>query len=375
MAPASFSSLPPELISKICSDPDLMKKDLVALRLTSKAQGIHASATQTFGKRYFTGVSLLYTEYSLETFVKVCGHPIFGPGIRRVELSCTHFDVDAFNLYLKDLVDCDYTRKEIYHQIHLLDARCDAEKSFKVSDARALLEKAFTHLKKSDHSLTIALSTGEYTSIGRSRIFAPDLDSEHFYADVPFSLDLLLGSARQSGCKVSELDIAVAARRFFHNSHNDSSYHVSDLMDSISNLSLELCFVNDYEDDEPRDFTLWMGDLLSYGTDIKMLRLQDLYMSQKAMTGLVESLGSSLRRLTIGCCDVIGSWREVLVSIQQNSSSLDYLQIYDGRIPWLRKGERYEGTAAVQSGLEKMLQVEQDAPAAEMGSDDENDDD
>jgi hypothetical protein len=69
--PASFSSLPPELVTKICGDSDLDNKDLAALRLTSKSQGIHASATKAFAKRYFTDVLLLWNKYSLETLDKI----------------------------------------------------------------------------------------------------------------------------------------------------------------------------------------------------------------------------------------------------------------------------------------------------------------
>ncbi|KAG9663903.1 hypothetical protein KCU95_g7668, partial [Aureobasidium melanogenum] len=286
MAPASFSSLPPELVSMICSDPGLEKKDLIALRLTSKSGHIHASATKAFGKLCFTDVPLIYTRYSLETFVKICGHPVFGPCIRKVKLSCIRFDSHNFN-----------------------------------------------------------------------------------------------------GCRVPKLEIAVAARRFSH----DSDYDLSDLMHSISEVELELTFINDYGDDEPRDFILWIRDLLSHGTSIKSLEfcpmifddydnrkiepffqvisrlplekldLHDFSMSQKAMTDLLESLGSTLRCLAITCCDMAGSWREVVVSIQQNCSQLDYLQISDGRTPWLRSWKAYEGTTAVRSGLEKMLRAEQGA--------------
>lgn len=385
--PASFSSLPPELVSKICSDPSLKKKDLIALRRTSKAQGIHASATKACGKRYFTDISLLYTEYSLETFVKICGHPVFGPGIRRVELSCTRFDTNSFDLYVKTLVDCGYTRKDLVHEVQLLSARCDAENLVKFSDANVLLQRAFGHLANSGHSLTIGVTTNEYRAIGRSRIFMPDDSGKHFYADVPSALNLLLGSAKQSDCKVSELDIAVASCHFYQ----DNDYDLSDLMHSISKVSLELVLIDDYGDDEPRDFILWMQDLLSHGTEIRVLELcvmifdddddqkiepffrvishlpleelslQDLFMNQKAMTGLMESLGSTLRRLTTCCCHMAGSWREVLLSMQNNSSQLDYLSVSDPRIPWLNPWKAYKGTTAVRTGLEEMLQAEQDA--------------
>lgn len=104
---------------------------------------------------------------------------------------------------------------------------------------------------------------------------------------------------------------------------------------------------------------------------LEKLDLHDFSMSQKAMTDLLESLGSTLRRLSIGCCDMTGTWREVVVSIQQNCSQLDYLQIFDGRTTWLRPWKAYEGTTAVRSGLEELLQAEQDA--AEEDSNDESD--
>ncbi|KAH0362926.1 hypothetical protein KCU65_g7735, partial [Aureobasidium melanogenum] len=403
MAPASFSSLPPELVSKICSDPGLEKKDLIALRFTSKAQGIYVSATKAFGKRYFAEISLLYTKYSLETFVKICGHPIFGPGIRRVELSCSRFKRGSFNKYVKTLADCGYPRERLVHEVQRLSARCDAEKSLKVHDAKALLQRAFAYLAKSNHSLTIRVLTGEDNAIGGSQIFPADDESKYFYTDVPFALNLLLGAARQSGCKAPKLDILVASRRFSHKSNCELSY----FMHMISEISFELVLIEDYGDDEPRGFILWIRDLLSYGINIKALdlfeyilddgddrkiepilqvvsrlpledlRLRDLNLNQKTMTDLVKSLGSTLRRLTIGCCDMVGSWKEVLICIQQNAPQLDYFQMYDSRITWLRSCRGpYEGTTAVQSGLEKMLQAEQDAAAAaaQEDPDDESDD-
>ncbi|KAG9697414.1 hypothetical protein KCU95_g3733, partial [Aureobasidium melanogenum] len=397
MAPASFSSLPPELVSKICSDTGLKKKDLIALRLTSKVQGIHASATKAFGKLCFTVVPLVYTRYSLETFVKICGHPIFGPCVREVKLSCMRFDSHDFGSFVKIMVEWGYPRERLLNEVQLLAARCDEEDLFYTSDAKVLLERAFAHLSESDHSLTIVISPDEYEALGASRIFGSEERDEYFYADVPFTLNLLLGSAKRAGCRVPKLNIAVAARRFSH----DSDYDLSYLMHSISELKLELTFVDQYGDGEPRGFIRWIRDLLSQGTSIKSLKLclmifdnddnrkiqpffqiisrlplevlslQCLYISQKAMADLLESLGSILRRLDIGCCNVVGSWVQVLVSIQQNCSQLDYLQIFNSGKAWLRPWKAYEGTTAVRSGLEERLKAEQDAAEDSAESDDE----
>jgi hypothetical protein len=56
--PTAFSSLLPELVTKICKDRGLPKKDLIALRLTSKSQGIHLFASEEFAKRYFKNIPL-----------------------------------------------------------------------------------------------------------------------------------------------------------------------------------------------------------------------------------------------------------------------------------------------------------------------------
>ncbi|KAG9522950.1 hypothetical protein KCU93_g6765, partial [Aureobasidium melanogenum] len=383
--PASFSSLPPELVSRICSDPGLKKEDLIALRFTSKSGHIHASATKAFGKLCFTQVPLLYTEYSLETFLKICSHSVFGPGIRTVELSCNRFDVGSFGPFVKDLVDCDYMLKDLVDQIQLLSARCDAEGLFDVSRARALLERAFAHLANSHHSLTICVSTSENPAIGCRRIFQQNFESPRFYADVPSALTLLLESAKQSGCKTPKLDIKTRSHRFSHG----RDYDLSNLMHSISDVSLELILTHRSGLDEYRDFLLWMKDLLSHATNMKILkarqmdfderfdgglaqvisqlpleelRLVDTRMTQKAMIDLSRNLGSTLRRLTISCCDISGSWGEILVSIQQNCDQLNYFFISAKDLSWLRYPttyRTYEGTTAVRLGLEGLVQAEQ----------------
>ncbi|KAK6004771.1 hypothetical protein QM012_008633 [Aureobasidium pullulans] len=89
---ASLSSLPPELSSKIYHDPGLGQEDLVNLRLTSRIGRVHASATKALAKLCFTEVSLALTKHSLESLVEICQHPVFGPNIRKVQLSCVHVD-------------------------------------------------------------------------------------------------------------------------------------------------------------------------------------------------------------------------------------------------------------------------------------------
>jgi hypothetical protein len=178
--PASFSSLPPELVAKICTDPDLDKDDLVALRLTSKTQGVHASATKTFAKRYFTDVLLLWSEYSLETFVKICQHPVFGSSIHRIQLSCAHYDQDDFDQIVNGLrVKC-HTPRYFLQQIQRLCERYDAEQ-YDRSQVTALLDQAFGLLAESNHSFVLAVSTMEEKSLGASKIWTTSSTrTDHF---------------------------------------------------------------------------------------------------------------------------------------------------------------------------------------------------
>ncbi|CAD0109440.1 unnamed protein product [Aureobasidium uvarum] len=359
---ASFSSLPPD-----------------------KSQGIHASATKAFGKLCFSVVPLLYTQYSLETFVKICGHPIFGSCVRRVGLSHTRFDPDDFDSLVQEMASWRLTRKELVQTVQLLSARCDAEEFLVAHDVNSLLEQAFYQLAKFNHSLTITISPNEFASIGRREIYLPDEDTQYFYADVPFTSSVVLQSAKRAGCRVSKLDIAVASLRFCR----DTDYDLSALMSSVSELSLELTLIQGGP--EPQDFIQWIKNLLFGSTDVKNLdvccmifddldhhkfdpfgqlisrlpleelSLSDIEISQQTMTNLVENLGPTLRRLCICSCDLDGSWKEVLVALQQYALQLENLQISGSRQPWPDTLVVSRGITGVRLAIDKMLRVEQRA--------------
>ncbi|KAG9604109.1 hypothetical protein KCU77_g3705, partial [Aureobasidium melanogenum] len=103
--PTSFSSLPPELVTKICCDSTFEKEDLIALRLTSKSQGIHLSASKEFARRYLKDIKLVYTRHSLQAFMEICKHPVYGSAVQEVQLSYARFLPDCFEQESKDLFD------------------------------------------------------------------------------------------------------------------------------------------------------------------------------------------------------------------------------------------------------------------------------
>ncbi|KAH0028178.1 hypothetical protein KCU78_g3716, partial [Aureobasidium melanogenum] len=383
MAPASFSSLPPELVSKICSDPGLEKKDLIALRLTSKAQGIHASATKAFGKYCFTVIPLLYNKYSLETFVKICQHHIFGSCVRNVQLSCARIDPDHFHDLLTDIVYDGGSRKAVMRKAKRLAARCDSAETFAADVARSLLDQAFYQLAMSNHDLKITVSTEESGSLGYRKVFALNPECYSFYADIPSTVGHLLSSAQRAGCKVPVVNIIGTARTF----KDSSVLGLADLFHSISELSLELAFIMDHGEPEPRDLIHWMKHILLSCNNLKSLelslalsesdsfsnldgfsesishmsletlRLSNMSTNQRSMTKLMIALGPTLRCLIVKNCFISGSWKEILVSIQQYAVQLDYFEFEDG-VP-LPSGTKitYDGASAIRSGFEKMLQA------------------
>lgn len=77
-----LSTLPNEIISQIFSLPILGKRDLAALRLSSKH--INALASRDFGKRYFESVHSFVSKQSLVALRDICQHPLLGPWVRNI---------------------------------------------------------------------------------------------------------------------------------------------------------------------------------------------------------------------------------------------------------------------------------------------------
>jgi hypothetical protein len=194
----------------MCTDPDLDKEDLVALRLTSKAQGIHASATKAFAQRYFTDVLLLWSKYSLETFVKICQHPVFGSSIRRIQLSCARYSEGEFEESVQELLDENPGRCELVVMIQELAKRCDHDhEQFDPARVDALLDQAFGHLAKSNGSFVLAVSADEEKSLGRNKVMRPQMESYGWWADTYPTLEYLLFAANRNSLQIRKIEIDV----------------------------------------------------------------------------------------------------------------------------------------------------------------------
>jgi hypothetical protein len=384
--PASFSSLPPELVAKICNDPDLDKEDLIALRLTSKTQGVHASATKTFAKRYFTDVLLLWSKYSLETFVKICQHPVFGSSIRKVQLSCARYEEAEFEDSVQELLGQNHERCELLRMIQQLGERCDHDhEQFDSERVEALLDQAFGHLAKLDNCFVLAVAADEENSLGRSKVLGPQMGSGGWWADPYSALEYLILAADRSSLEIRKIEVDVdAASECELDSHSFVFRAWKDLRSvrSISEPAIDLWVtpgLNRY-----RDFGM-VQTLLSLPVHLKRLRicsnifaeddkfrplaelisrlpleelhLDSLHMDRDAMTDMLEGFGPTLRRLEISDCAITGSWMQILLSIQQHALQPGHLHIKDTARDWMGSSMVYNSVTDVRSGLIRLLQI------------------
>jgi hypothetical protein len=83
-------------------------------------------------------------------------------------------------------------------------------------------------------------------------------------------------------------------------------------------------------------------------------------MRQDIMTDLLEELGPTLRRLKLSECNIVGSWKQILLSIQQHTLQLDDLHISGTKRSWLKETVKYKGIFNVRLGLARLLQERED---------------
>jgi hypothetical protein len=382
--PASFSSLPPELVAEICGDSGLEKKDLVALRLTSKSQGIHASATKTFARRYFTDVLLLWSKYSLETFVDISQHPVFGPTIRKIQLSCARYSEGEFGESVQELLDEGHARRELVVMIQELAKRCDHDhEQFDPERVGVLLDQAFDHLARSNNSFVLAVSADEEKSLGRNKILGPRMESHGWWADPYSALSYLLSAANRSSLQIRKIEIDVEADLECDlDSHSWVFEEWKDLKSvrSISELTIDLRVSLDHNVLEgfgmvqsllslavhlkalhirsniftPNDTKFrTLAELISR-LPLEELHLTRLEMKPDIMIGMLENLGPTLCRLKILNCNITGSWKRILLSIQQHALQLDRLHI--GRNHYAFKRPMvYQGVTEVRLGVAECI--------------------
>jgi hypothetical protein len=101
-----------------------------------------------------------------------------------------------------------------------------------------------------------------------------------------------------------------------------------------------------------------LAELISH-LPLEELLLDSVTMHRDVMTDMLEGLGSTLRRLEITDCYIFGSWKQILLSIQQHAAKLEKLNISTIWRSWFEGSVEYEGIDGVRSGVEKLLQARQ----------------
>lgn len=386
--PASFSSLPPELVTKICQDSVLGKQDLIALRLTSKSHGIHLSASKEFAKRYFNTIRLIYTRYSLQAFADICKHPIFGPAVRAVQLSYVRFLPDSFEEESKSLLHGYYgktksqKRTEYLDNIRLLVNRCEQQEDLNhTNNAEDLLTAAFTALSHWDHSLHISVDSDEACALGQKRTYSTDNPAEkaNWQLDVLGTVDLLCRTATLNKCVIQRLQIKGDP---WGNLVNDTTltlgalaqipelefnFWCPDDMDIVNVSALRGVVIKLLENAvglKTLDIASVFTDGHQYYLDrifsiMPTLRLEKLRLKHVDLDRYkpFEERMDTLRRLVLVNCDIAGSLKNFLLVIQKNLPQLEYCFLSDISRSWISgKSVKFNGAQEVKDGLNKLIQ-------------------
>jgi hypothetical protein len=390
--PASFSSLPPELVTKICHDTVLEKGDLIALRLTSKSQGIHLSATREFAKRYFKEILLVYTRYSLQAFVEICRHHIFGSVVRKVGLSYTRFLPECFEDEGKKLLDRSWSgtrpllRRKVLNDIRLLADRCDEEDDLNRSDdARDLLAAAFTALSRWDHPLKLGVTSLESGALGRHRIHVHRLGGyTHWECVLIDTVALLSHAATFSNRVLQTLRIQgdIWDIRDLETPYSWTPFRRLSSSNSLSALSvlpeLELDLgAEQVDSSQIAELGRMLVGLLRNATSLKILHLKNLRHSHDYVflhdvfsaisTMALEKLtlsavdldqymfkgrNESLRHLELNGCDFVSG--NSLLSVQKHFPRLDYFLLMDPG--WLGGSVVLKGARVVKDGINNLIE-------------------
>ncbi|KEQ69397.1 hypothetical protein M436DRAFT_85682 [Aureobasidium namibiae CBS 147.97] len=389
--PTSFSSLPPELVDKICRNSTLEKEDLIALRLTSKSHGIHLSASKEFAKRYFTDISLIYSRYSLQTFAEVCRHSVFGSAVRKVQLSYARFMPEFLGEESKDLFERlrlgarSRGRFEYLDNIRLLVNRCDEEEDLQNSgDAEGLLAAAFTALCHWHHPLELVVSSSETRALGLNRVYSPNImHSTHWKCHIFGTIALLCRAATLSRCVVQKLKIWGDIWDNLVDSSADSLSVLAQLPEleldtwcpsgpdtphiprlenmvinmlndavSLKELHLGSLCVNRYHKCLRRIFLV-----------LSTMKLEKLTLSGIDLDGFepfLEKRIESLRHLEMDQCELWdGSLKNVLISVQENLPRLEYFLVHGISRPWINQKIELKGVQGVHDGINKLIQTRQ----------------
>ncbi|TIA31228.1 hypothetical protein D6C78_09075 [Aureobasidium pullulans] len=213
-------SLPNEVITMICTDDEISAKDMCAIRLTCKE--LRAIVEKDFAKRYFQDPFVMMTRESLQALVDICKHPVFGPHVRKVQLSNRRFNADMLPYLGSKMTeaskirhahdDMDLVRGELQALMDLVYAQWTLTKS---GDALKLLTEAFKILGTTGKPIALASQQHNLGShpIGFTNspfdVHPTDPNERNPTSAMYPTLEILSNAAQAGNCSVAELEAGV----------------------------------------------------------------------------------------------------------------------------------------------------------------------
>ncbi|THW33551.1 hypothetical protein D6D21_09949 [Aureobasidium pullulans] len=214
-------SLPNEVLTMICTDDEISAKDMCAIRLTCKE--LRAIVEKDFAKRYFQDPFVMMTRESLQALVDICKHPVFGPHVRKVQLSNRRFNADLLPDLAEEMAeasiegrqadnDMQLVRGKLQSLMDLVYARWTLTES---GDALKLLTEAFKVLGRTEKPIALASQQHNLGShpIGFTNspfdVHPTDPNERTPTSAMYPTLEILLNAAQAGNCSVAELEVGV----------------------------------------------------------------------------------------------------------------------------------------------------------------------
>ncbi|THX40266.1 hypothetical protein D6D10_03655 [Aureobasidium pullulans] len=356
-APASFTSLPPELVTKICRDSDLEKKDLIALLKLSS--------------------------------IRLAVQDLWDTLVQHYGWSNSSFPQDRIDL------STQRARQHIRRNNMEIEMKNPAK-------SVNIFKKALSALKTYGNSLALTISTNEEGCIGVNDTLTPlsieeTVDSSLWDITLEDSMGFLLEAASGTNLETKDLRIETCyfGGQLLAFSDNDSTESTAlwAVCPGLLQLTIEANIAGD-ADDLVIDERLTMASLqklFSHAMKLSSLKLvgnlfkdapdqfrrtmefvnasslEEIVLHVDHATGdgiliLLKKASKTLRHLDIIAEEFTGSWGSVVCCIMDNLPELTYLKLLllPDDIPFASFSGtiELEGSYEIQSGLQKLLQEE-----------------
>ncbi|KAH0381227.1 hypothetical protein KCU92_g7125, partial [Aureobasidium melanogenum] len=344
-----FSSLPYEIVSQICRQPDLDKDDMIALRLTCKSYGVHDAATRSFGK-LFEDITVLFSEHSFNMLINICKHPVFSHCIRSVKLSsirCNKHESLQTTMNLLGLGDLLSNHPagldarlqaldKLSARIRSYTLRTRHESDLSRSNKPVeLLTLALKCLSRSGDRIALGIAIDETNGLGCGRVLcAKDVFSNLWYNTIYSTLEVLATAVSDANYSFGKLNVDTRAMDSFHLTsfrRRTIDPTILTMFSRVEELDLQAFYSHQRNSDH--DLASLVAEVLSKPTQLKVLRV--LGADTPGWKWSASNLGnlrciSSARSLFLESLSLIGIetttslLRTLLAGVQQ---TLRYLRI------------------------------------------------